>query len=122
MPICFDIRFWLHVGIRRLALGWPLAISQEEHLSYGVGSPFYARRLGDFVESSVFRYICFYTQLPASGGIASRNAASGKLVLEPKIILIGQNQRPSKTKVTQATKHDTFQHFLLSGQKKFLPL
>jgi len=25
--------------IRRLALGWPLALCQEERLSYGVGSP-----------------------------------------------------------------------------------
>ncbi|MFP3513886.1 hypothetical protein SB775_30790, partial [Peribacillus sp. SIMBA_075] len=25
--------------IRRLAWGWPLAVSQEEHLSYCVGSP-----------------------------------------------------------------------------------
>ena len=25
--------------IRRPALGWPLAVSQEEHLSYCVGSP-----------------------------------------------------------------------------------
>ncbi len=30
---------------RRLALGWPLAASQKERLSYCVGSPCYARRL-----------------------------------------------------------------------------
>jgi len=29
----------LLVAIRRPALGWPLAISQEERLSYGIGSP-----------------------------------------------------------------------------------
>ncbi len=55
----FDVRFWLHVAIRRRALGWPLAISQEEHLSYGIGSPFYARRLRDIVESNLFSQICF---------------------------------------------------------------
>ena len=41
--------------IRRPALGWPLAISQKEHLSYGVGSPFCARRLSDFVDPCVFK-------------------------------------------------------------------
>ena len=61
----------LQVGIRRRALGWPLTVSQEEHLSYCVGSPLYARRLRDFIESDLFNLICFFIQLPASGGIAS---------------------------------------------------
>jgi len=29
----------LRLVIRRPALGWPLAVSQEERLPYGVGSP-----------------------------------------------------------------------------------
>ena len=44
----------LHRDIRRRALGWPLAVSQEEHLSYCVGSPLYAWRLEDFIDSDVF--------------------------------------------------------------------
>ena len=34
-----SILFMLHLALRRPALGWPLAVSQEERLSYGVGSP-----------------------------------------------------------------------------------
>ncbi len=34
-----DVLFERLLGRRRRALGWPLAISQEEHLSYGIGSP-----------------------------------------------------------------------------------
>ncbi len=45
----FSVFFEYHLASRRRALGWPLAVSQEEHLSYGIGSPFYAGRLGDFV-------------------------------------------------------------------------
>ncbi len=41
--------------IRRPALGWPLAVNQEARLSYGVGSPFCARRLSDFVDHCVFK-------------------------------------------------------------------
>ena len=36
---CLGVCFKLHLTIRRPALGWPLAISQGEHLSYCVGSP-----------------------------------------------------------------------------------
>ncbi|ANU20806.1 hypothetical protein BBI15_11570 [Planococcus plakortidis] len=36
---CFSSLLGLHLSIRRPALGWPPAISQEEHLSYGIGSP-----------------------------------------------------------------------------------
>ncbi|OED33866.1 hypothetical protein BHE17_15985 [Planococcus maritimus] len=67
----FSILLVLQLSSRRAALGWPLAISQEERLSYGIVSPFYAGRLVDFVDSSVFRQVCFCTQLPASGEIAS---------------------------------------------------
>ena len=38
-----------HVRGRRLALGWPPAVSQEERLSHGISSPVCARRLGDFL-------------------------------------------------------------------------
>ena len=60
-----------HIGLRSTALGWPLAVSQEEQLSYGIGSPFYAGRLEDFIESNVFRQFSLCSQLPASWGIAS---------------------------------------------------
>ncbi len=42
------------IELRHPAWGWPLAISQEEHLSYDVGSPFYAGRLSDFIDSGAF--------------------------------------------------------------------
>jgi len=35
----FRLLFKLLLNTRRLALGWPLAVSQEEHLSYCFGSP-----------------------------------------------------------------------------------
>ena len=46
----FCILLVLQLSSRRAALGWPLAISQEECLSYGIGSPLYAGRLGDFID------------------------------------------------------------------------
>ena len=69
---CFPVLLEFHVGSRRRALGWPLTVSQEERLSYCVGSPPYARRLRDFIETDVFNQIYFNMQLPASVGIASR--------------------------------------------------
>ena len=45
----FSVLFEYHLTSRRRALGWPPAISQGERLSYCIGSPFYAGRLGDFV-------------------------------------------------------------------------
>jgi len=39
---------------RRLALGWPFTMSQEERLSHCFGSPLCAGRLGDFIERSLF--------------------------------------------------------------------
>ncbi len=49
---CVGFLVGLASGIsRRPALGWPFTISQEERLSYGSGSPCYARRLGDFIEA-----------------------------------------------------------------------
>ncbi|ANU15710.1 hypothetical protein BBI11_00770 [Planococcus maritimus] len=74
----FSILFVLLLILRRRALGWPLAISQEECLTYGIGSPLYAGRLGDFIDWDLFKQICFWNQLPASGGIASWYAASEK--------------------------------------------
>ncbi len=71
-----SVFFEFDLNSRRRALGWPLAISQKEHLSYGIGSPLYARRLGNFIDGGVFRQSCYCTQLPASGGIASQDAAS----------------------------------------------
>ena len=68
---CFADLSQLQVSSRHRALGWPLAASQEEHLSYCVGSPLYARRLEDFIDPDMFNQICFFSQLPASGGIAS---------------------------------------------------
>ncbi|MFP3386884.1 hypothetical protein, partial [Tritonibacter sp. SIMBA_163] len=41
----FSVLVEFALNIRRRALGWPLAISQEEHLSYCIGSPLYAGRL-----------------------------------------------------------------------------
>jgi|GEM_PF-4445103 len=35
----YEVWFQFQSSSRRLALGWPLALSQEEHLSYCVGSP-----------------------------------------------------------------------------------
>ncbi len=34
-----SVFFEFNLNSRRRALGWPLAVSQEERLSYGVGSP-----------------------------------------------------------------------------------
>lgn len=45
----FSIFFEYHLNSRRRALGWLPAISQGECLSYCIGSPSYAGRLGDFV-------------------------------------------------------------------------
>ena len=46
----FSILFMLLLVLRRRTLGWPLAISQEERLSYSIGSPLYAGRLSDFFD------------------------------------------------------------------------
>jgi len=67
----FLLLFEFRLSSRRRALGWPLAASQEEHLSYCVGSPLYAGRLEDFIDPGMFNQVCFFIQLPASGGIAS---------------------------------------------------
>ncbi|KYG60180.1 hypothetical protein AY633_08125 [Planococcus maritimus] len=81
----FSILLVLLLILRRRTLGWLLAVSQEERLSSGIDSPLYAGRLVDFIDSSVFRQICFCTQLPASGEITSRDmfeAASESLGVE----------------------------------------
>ncbi|KYG60181.1 hypothetical protein AY633_08130 [Planococcus maritimus] len=87
----FSILFVLLLILRRRTLGWPLAISQEERLSYGIGSPLYARRLRDFVDLGAFKSIYFFIMLPASGGIASRDVESGILAIRSKILLANQN-------------------------------
>ena len=81
------ILFGRHLIIRCPTLGWPLAISQEERLSYCVGSPLYAGQLGDFIDWGAFNLIYFCIMLPASGEIASRDAVPGTLVLQSKILL-----------------------------------
>ncbi len=42
------------------ALGWPLAKSQEERLSFCVGSPSTLGQLGKFIHAGVFREITIY--------------------------------------------------------------
>ncbi len=80
----------LRLSSRRRALGWPLAISQEERLSYGIVSPLYAWRLRDFVDLGTFKSIYFFIMLPASGAIASRDVESGTLAIKSKILLVNQ--------------------------------
>ena len=48
----------LHVRGRRLALGWPPAMSQEERLSPCIGSPVCARQLGDFLAAQDRKNLC----------------------------------------------------------------
>ena len=66
------------IWIRRHALGWPLAVSQENRLSYCIGSPVCARRLFIFFRTSQLKwnFLCGVHSL--FGGIASLIEPPGK--------------------------------------------
>src|SRR5690606_1271842 len=54
-----------------------------------------ARRLGDFVVSKLFKWICFCSPLPADGEIASRDAAPGPVMLQSESLMYFSWRRPA---------------------------
>ena len=107
--------------IRRLALGWPLAVSQENRLSYCIGSPVCARRLFIFFRTSQLKwsFLCgghslFGESLPWSGVLKSKRDCSK---VDVKTYCISQLIRKIEQHQT-SPQRDIFLHALIWKNKE----